>query len=587
MRKAKVTTGGKKVPKDSHKKKDIIKNKDQNVQKENEKNRAEKSDSQTVPVVNMFNMFKMMPQAKFKNANANKPSPLKKKITKISGIQIQANILHFVEKTEPKKFKVTGQQMKNDNPKPIVNLKPPKGQNPPIKKISQEKKEIQARGSTEIKKCAKNKNDKSGQKQPRDKKNTPVPKMTTHVNLQMFQKLNQQVLEVPMPAEEMPGTTPPSMTTQEAAITNTGAIRKKVTTIFVKKKVETKQKKTHKVATATTKTAICKKVVPTQAVEATTSDEELLEATLSIELEEVRKDKEKADSDEEFLQAAESFENLQILEAKVDNEQPEDEVEVPKLNLKVEQHGDHHHRSDHGDNPHQGDHHDHPHQEEGAKITRMTTFQKLSPRVTESQPAGNHEWKEGSQYLEGHEEGDLQAGGDHHHARDQGAEGADGAAQQGGARGVTRSTPPSPTSPTRSTTTPPGSPMTPRSSSTSGARLTCTPLWKKKSMERRMSSSQGKSKRSSKKKGPSQQRSPADTTASRTLLSASAPSTSTSKYQMSPTPEKARPGPELPRKSLNIEQTFHAQKQSANTSSNPTDVARILTNHGPGKKSMK
>jgi hypothetical protein len=56
---------------------------------------------------------------------------------------------------------------------------------------------------------------------------------------------------------------------------------------------------------------------------------------------------------------------------------------------------------------------------------------------------------------------------------------------------------------------------------------------------------------------------------------------------MSPTPEKARPGPELPRKSLNIEQTFHAQKQSANTSSNPTDVARILTNHGPGKKSMK
>ena len=80
--------------------------------------------------------------------------------------------------------------------------------------------------------------------------------MTTHVNLQMFQKLNQQVLEVPMPAEEMPGTTPPSMTTQEAAITNTGAIRKKVTTIFVKKKVETKQKKTQKGATATTKTAI-------------------------------------------------------------------------------------------------------------------------------------------------------------------------------------------------------------------------------------------------------------------------------------------------------------------------------------------
>ena len=76
------------------KKKDIIKNKDQNVQKENEneKNRADKSDSQPVPVVNMFYILKMMPQAKFKNVNANKPSPLKKKITKISGIQIQANI---------------------------------------------------------------------------------------------------------------------------------------------------------------------------------------------------------------------------------------------------------------------------------------------------------------------------------------------------------------------------------------------------------------------------------------------------------------------------------------------------------------
>ena len=94
---------------------------------------------------------------------------------------------------------------------------------------------------------------------------------------------------------------------------------------------EAKQKKTQKEVTVTTKTATSKKVVPTQAVEATTSDEELLEATLAIELEKVRKDKEKADSDEEFLQAAEAFENLQILEAKVDNDQPEYEVEVPKL----------------------------------------------------------------------------------------------------------------------------------------------------------------------------------------------------------------------------------------------------------------
>ena len=71
-----------------------------------------------------------------------------------------------MEKIEPKKFKVTGQQMQNDKPKPIFNLKPPKGQNPPNKKSSHEKKQIQARGSTSNKKCAKNENEneKAGQK---------------------------------------------------------------------------------------------------------------------------------------------------------------------------------------------------------------------------------------------------------------------------------------------------------------------------------------------------------------------------------------------------------------------------------------
>ena len=109
-----------------------------------------------------------------------------------------------------------------------------------------------------------------------------------------------------MPVEDMPITTQPSMTTQEAATTNTGAIRKKVTTIFVKKKVVVKQK----VVANTTKDATSKKVAPTQALEVTTSNEELLEAAVAIELEEVRKDKVKADSDEEFLQAAEAYENL-------------------------------------------------------------------------------------------------------------------------------------------------------------------------------------------------------------------------------------------------------------------------------------
>jgi hypothetical protein len=55
---------------------------------------------------------------------------------------------------------------------------------------------------------------------------------------------------------------------------------------------------------------------------------------------------------------------------------------------------------------------------------------------------------------------------------------------------------------------------------------------------------------------------------------------------MFPTPEKACPGPELPRKSFIIEQTLYSQKQSNDTSTNPTDVAGILTNHRSGKKSM-
>ena len=160
--------------------------------------------------------------------------------------------------------------------------------------------------------------------------------------------------------------------------------------------MEAKQKKTLQEVTATNKTANIKKLIPAQAVEATTSDEEVLVATLSMEIEEVRKAKEKADSDEEFFQAAEALENLQILEIKVDNEQPEDELAVPKLNPKVVQHGDHHHGRDHHDHPNQGNHHDLPHQEEGAKTTRMTTILKLSPRVTESHPAGNQKWKEGS-----------------------------------------------------------------------------------------------------------------------------------------------------------------------------------------------
>ena len=44
-----------------------------------------------------------MPQAKFKNVKTNNPSPPKKQMNKISGIQIQTNIFNLLEKIEPKK----------------------------------------------------------------------------------------------------------------------------------------------------------------------------------------------------------------------------------------------------------------------------------------------------------------------------------------------------------------------------------------------------------------------------------------------------------------------------------------------------
>ena len=56
---------------------------------------------------------------------------------------------------------------------------------------------------------------------------------------------------------------------------------------------------------------------------------------------------------------------------------------------------------------------------------------------------------------------------------------------------------------------------------------------------------------------------------------------------MYPTPENARPGQELPRKSMIIEQTLYAQKQLAETSDNPKDETKFLTNQMEGNFGMK
>ena len=126
--------------------------------------------------------------------------------------------------------------MQIDNPKEILNLKTVKGQNPPTKKISHAEKKVQARGSKIKTKCVKMDNPRP----KRDKKNNPEPKITND-NEEMFQNINHPVLEPQMPLTNMPKVTATQETSQRAAIITTPTNRKKVTTIFVKNKVEAKK----------------------------------------------------------------------------------------------------------------------------------------------------------------------------------------------------------------------------------------------------------------------------------------------------------------------------------------------------------
>ena len=98
-----------------------------------------------------------------------------------------------------------------------------------------------------------------------------------------------------------------------------------------------------------------------------------------------------------------------------------------------------------------------------------------------------------------------------------------------------------------------------------------------------LSSSQGKNKQ----RRASQPRSPASTPTRVSASKHTKSSTITNKSRMSPTPEKARPGPELPPKCLIIETAYHAQKQLASTSAKPTDVAGNLTNPRPRNSAWK
>ena len=120
--------------------------------------------------------------------------------------------------------------------------------------------------------------------------------------------------------------------------------------------------------------------VPTNVLEVTSSDKEFLEATLTLERDEERKLKEKADSDEEFLQAAMELENIQLKNTNADMDEGRPE----------------------GSQQDEGDQHDHPHQEKGVKEAKRTPNPKLSPWLTKSQPSGTQEWMEGDPNHAGH-----------------------------------------------------------------------------------------------------------------------------------------------------------------------------------------
>ena len=233
------------------------------------------------------------------------------------------------KKTEPKKLKVpTGQQVRNDNPLPIFIAKNAKNGQDPLKKISPEKRSIQARDSTLYA------NDKSRQRNQRDKIKSPQPNKTINDNPKQFQITNPLVLSnskmYSAATMEASATITTSMETsdttmeevtittqvdrnKETTIAHTTS-KKKVTTIFVMKKAKAKvpmPKMTSKKEIAT----------PKHKEEVTTSNEELLEAVKKDQEDQEDKrnnEEEEAppvtsiDSDEELLQAAIKLEDLQL-----------------------------------------------------------------------------------------------------------------------------------------------------------------------------------------------------------------------------------------------------------------------------------
>ena len=307
-----------------------------------------------------------------------------------------------------------------------------KGQDPLYKKISPEKRSIQARDSNLNANEKTRQRDKTKSPQPINPKqfqiNNPLVLPTTEMNptatMEASATINTTVetrdnidnikeevaINTPMNKNKETTITTPVAKNKEITGVNkeiTGVSKKKVTTIFVIKKAKAKNTMPKRANKKLTETKEREKEVDT-------SDEELLEAAniLEKEQEEKRKKKEyeEEDSDEELLLAAVELEKMQLKE--------QEHEETPQLNLMPSQ------------------------------------------SLTQSHPDGAQGWKE---------------------------------EQLDRADGAVGGTPPSTPQQTKLKTPPPAE-MTPATPSPSRARVNCTPLWKRKSIAR-MSSSFSSSKK--------------------------------------------------------------------------------------------
>ena len=392
--------------------------KDHIVQKNIVKN-AEKTTSKNKEIVPVVNVFKLLPQAKYKLVNKNKNPPPSTPLKQKDGEHAQAKKSNLLseKKQEPKKFKVkTGQQVQKDNP--ILNLfsklEKKKGQDP-LKELDLGKKILQARDSANIRWDKKNNpesNDKCEQfqnntkldlempnseptQEPAKKTNmekaSNIPSNSSMVTMTSSIKTNMEKASNITSKSSMVTTTSNMKTSMEEAsnitsnpsMVSTTSSMKKKTTIFPRKRVVPMPKK---------------KCQPPN-TEVTTSDEELLLVTKMIEAEEVAKKNKKLQEDEEVQggdRAAMVGENTKVGNDSSDEDILNAVIELEHLKLREAvreplaggaQQVEHH----------QGDHHGAHHQEKGVKGDWQVLDPILSPRMLKSIPGRNQRWKEEDQ----------------------------------------------------------------------------------------------------------------------------------------------------------------------------------------------